>query len=221
MDVNSTGKWGMNQNFRNHKQHAIGVVYRFDVDKKLNKKDQEKIDGLEASLLAEQTRVQDSIADANKANAEAVLLAKQQAEAAEKERLALIEKEKAEKKNKIQGEIDNLDSIYFAFDSSNLTTTSKTVLNNLLSILNTYPELTLEITSHTDSRGSAAYNQVLSEKRLKSTLDYLLNNGIEKNRIEGKAFGESRLINRCDENTKCTEDMHKENRRSEIHVIEF
>ncbi|MBP1841064.1 OmpA family protein [Formosa algae] len=224
MDVNSTGKWGMNQNFRNHKQHAIGVVYRFDVDKELTKKDQEKLD-LQEELLAEQARVEDSIANVNKANAEAALLAeqlaKQQAEAAEKERLAKLEQEKLEAKNKIQAEIDELENIYFAFDSSRLTSTSKGILDELLAILNTYPELTLEITSHTDSRGSTEYNQSLSEKRLESTLDYLSENGIDSNRITGEAFGESKLLNNCDDSTKCTEAMHKQNRRSEINVIEF
>ncbi|WP_299779375.1 OmpA family protein [uncultured Formosa sp.] len=222
LDVNSSGKWAMNPNFKNHIQHAIGVVYKFDVEKDLSKKDKEKL-ALQAALAKEQDRITDSIASADKAKADAAFLAqqlaKQKADAAEQDRLAQLEKEKLEAKNKIQSEIDSLDNLYFAFDSYHLTASSKSILNELMLILGEHPEMTIAITSHTDSRGTTAYNQTLSEKRLKSTLDYLFEKGIETNRIEGKAFGESQLLNECDDNTKCTESKHRENRRSEIKIV--
>ncbi|WP_159023509.1 OmpA family protein [Formosa sp. L2A11] len=222
LDFNSSGKWAMNQNFKNHIQHAVGVVYKFDIEKELSKKEKEKVAFL-AEIEKEETRVADSIASADKAKADAALLAaqlaKQKADAAEQEKLAQAEKEKLEAKNKIQSEIDNLDNLYFAFDSSRLNQDSKEILNELVLILDEHPEMTIEITSHTDSRGTTEYNQILSEKRLKSTLDYLFEKGIVTNRIQGRAFGETHLLNECDDNTKCSESKHRENRRTEISII--
>ncbi|CDF78932.1 OmpA/MotB family protein [Formosa agariphila KMM 3901] len=224
MDVNSTGKWGMNQNYKNHKQHAIGLVYRFIDEKELSRKNQ-KLLALQEELALEQIKIEDSIALVNQQQEEALLLAqqaaKQKEDEAEQARLVQLEQDKLEAKNMVQGEIDSLENLYFAFDSYQLTNTSKTELNKLIGILNTYPEITLEITSHTDSRGSRAYNQTLSESRLKSTLDYLFDNSIDEDRIEGKAFGEDQLINSCNDGTKCSEEMHKANRRSEINIVKF
>ena len=84
-----------------------------------------------------------------------------------------------------------------------LTKSSNDKWNTLLSILNNYAKSTLEITSHTDSRGSAIYNQKLSENKLKSTLNYLFENVIETSRITGSTFGENRLVNECDDTAKC------------------
>src|SRR5690606_30001452 len=111
------------------------------------------------------------------------------------------------------------DKVHFAFDSASLTNAGKKTLSDLTSILNEYPKLQLEISSHTDSRGTSHYNQSLSERRLKSTLDYLTNTGVETGRIVGKAFGEEQLLNECDDNTKCSESKHKENRRSDFKII--
>ena len=219
MDLNATGKWGINYDFRNHKQYAIGAVYKFDIKKELTKKDQLAVD---EALELERIRVEDSIARVNMEQEEAMLLAQQLAQqqaAAEQERLAQLENEKIEARNKVQSEIDDLDNLYFAFDSSTLNSDSVAILDELLLILNKNPEIMLEITSHTDSRGSATYNQILSEKRLESTLDYLFEKGIESSRIEGTAYGESKLINKCDDNTTCPEAMHKANRRSEISIV--
>ena len=91
----------------------------------------------------------------------------------------------------------------------------------MISILNKNPELVIEITSHTDSRGNDDYNKKLSERRLKSTLNYLFENGIAKERIVGGAYGEEKLTNECDNNTKCFDNKHNKNRRSEIKIISF
>jgi outer membrane protein OmpA-like peptidoglycan-associated protein len=98
---------------------------------------------------------------------------------------------------------------------------SKSTLNKLVQILNEHPKLSIEITSHTDARGSDIYNHKLSESRLKSTLDYLFDNAVENDRVVGKAFGEEKLANECDDHVKCTELKHQQNRRSEIKIISF
>ena len=77
------------------------------------------------------------------------------------------------------------------------TNWDKNILSKLVSILNEYPNLILEVNSHTDSRGPAVYNQKLSEIRLQSTLEYLFKNGIQPNRVVGEAYGEEKLVNEC------------------------
>lgn len=220
MDVNTSGKWTMNNNYTNHLQHAVGVVYRFNIEKDLTKEGQAKLELINAEEK-EKSRISDSIMLANKMVDEAKMLSEKLEKEKEAQRLAELEKEKADVKNKIQNQIDTLEDIYFALNSSNLTTSSKNILNKLIAIINEHPKLLLEISSHTDSRGTAIYNQKLSERRLKSTLDYLFKNGVENDSIDGKAFGEEKLVNECDDNTKCSEDKHAQNRRSEIKIISF
>lgn len=220
LDVNTSGKWTMNTNYTNHLQHVLGVVYRFDFNKELTKKGEEKLKLITAEEN-EALRINDSILLANKQAEEARFLAEKLVKEKEALRLAQLEKERTDLKNEIQNKIDTLENIYFPLDTSTLTKSSKDVLNKLMLILNEYPKLTLEITSHTDSRGSEIYNQKLSECRLKSTLDYLFEKGIETNRITGGAFGENRLVNECDDNVKCPEVKHKQNRRSEIKIINY
>lgn len=220
LDVNSSGKWAMNNNYTNHLQHAIGVVYRFNIEKELTEEGKAKLE-----LIEKTKKNNDSIAAANKAAEER----KKELERLEREkeaaRLAQIEKEKEEAKvkdkNDIQNKIDALDNVYFPLNSSYLSPSSKNILSTLTSILNEYPKLQLEISSHTDSRGTNAYNQWLSERRLKSTIDYLLSKGIGEDRVRGEAFGEEKLVNDCDDHTQCSEEKHKENRRSDFKIINY
>src|SRR5690606_36934021 len=214
LDFNSSGKWAINTNYDNHLQHAIGVVYRFGIVKELTEEGEAKLE-----LINEAARVNDSIAAANKAAEDRQRELDRLEAQREADRLAQIEKEKEvaklKEKNDIENKINNLDNVNFAFNSSFLTNAGKKTLSDLTLILNEYPKLQLEISSHTDSRGTDHYNQWLSERRLKGTLDYLTNKGIETNRIVGKAFGEEKLVNECDDHTKCSEIKHAENRRSD------
>ena len=220
LDFNTSGKWTMDNDLTNHIQHAVGVVYRFKAEKELTKKGQEKLD-LIKELEKETNRINDSIALSNKLEEEKRLLADQLEKEKEEARLAQIVKEKAREQERkdIQNAIDALKDIYFGFDLSNITSTSSKILDNLISILNKNSELVIEITSHTDSRGNDDYNKKLSERRLKSTLNYLFENGIAKERIVGGAYGEEKLTNECDNNTKCFDNKHNKNRRSEIKII--
>lgn len=83
------------------------------------------------------------------------------------------------------------------------------------------PTLTIELSSHTDSRGSDNYNRVLSERRAKSAVDYLVSRGIERDRMEAKGYGETQLLNECDNNVPCSKDAHQKNRRTEVKVLSF
>lgn len=77
-----------------------------------------------------------------------------------------------------------------------------------------YPELIIHIESHTDSRGSHEYNEQLSERRAQSTMKWLIDQGISKERLSAKGYGETRLINECSDGVSCSEEAHQLNRRS-------
>lgn len=224
LDLNSSGKWSMDPDASNHLQHAIGVVYRFNTKKDLTKKGEVALELIKA-IEKENTRIKDSTVLANKLAEENRVLKERLEKEKEKARLAQLEKEKQERREKertsLQNDLDALETIYFSFDSSYITATSKNVLSELAVILNKHPKLLIEISSHTDSRGSAPYNQKLSERRLQSTLNYLFKTGVDSAQVEGKAYGEEKLVNECDDHTKCPETKHKENRRSEFKIINF
>lgn len=105
---------------------------------------------------------------------------------------------------------------FFDLNKATIKKTSEPQLQKVVDILNQYPKLTLDIRSHTDSRQSASNNQILSEKRAQSTREWLVQKGIDANRLTAKGYGETRLVNRCADGVKCTEKEHTQNRRSEF-----
>ena len=110
----------------------------------------------------------------------------------------------------------NITNIYFDLDKSAITPKAIIDLEKILDVLNQYPSMKLDIRSHTDSRASYKYNEALSERRAKSTMQWLINNGVSKDRLTGKGYGESQLVNRCSDGVKCSEEEHQMNRRSEF-----
>ncbi|ALM06773.1 membrane protein [Sediminicola sp. YIK13] len=220
LNFNTMGKWGLEEGSTKQVQHSAGVVYRFGVEKALSKKGMEHLASIEA-MKKEQQRVQDSTDAADRAKE----LAKRMAEEQEAARLAAAEKTRIEAENKrraqIENDIKNLGKIYFAFNSSTLNTESKATLTQLATLMDATPSITLEVASYTDSRGPANYNLGLSERRVKSTIDYLLGQGLSSERLIPKAYGETNLVNECDDNTPCSAAKHRLNRRSEFLVIRF
>lgn len=114
----------------------------------------------------------------------------------------------------------NIPIIYFDFDKANIRPDAQVELEKVLAVLSQYPNLRLEIRSHTDSRGNDAYNQGLSQRRATSTLRYLVENGIPESRLQAVGFGESRLVNKCSNGVPCSAEEHQENRRSEFIIID-
>jgi outer membrane protein OmpA-like peptidoglycan-associated protein len=112
-----------------------------------------------------------------------------------------------------------LDNIYYDFNKSVIRKGEAGELIALANILKQYPDLTIELTSHTDTRGTADYNMELSEKRSESSKSYLLLQGIAASRIITKAAGESAPRNKCLEGVSCTEEEHQYNRRTEVRII--
>ena len=115
----------------------------------------------------------------------------------------------------------DLKPIYFDFDRFNIRPDAEEELTKVLAVMESNPTLVVEIRSHTDSRGNDAYNLSLSDKRARSTADWIVSRGIEPTRISGKGFGETELINDCGNGSDCTEEQHQLNRRSEFIVISF
>jgi outer membrane protein OmpA-like peptidoglycan-associated protein len=110
-----------------------------------------------------------------------------------------------------------LNPIYFDFDKSNITAQAAFELDKLVQIMNKYPDLVINATSHTDSRGPDSYNQRLSQRRAKSTQQYVISKGIDASRISAEGKGESEPKVNCGSN--CTDEQHQMNRRSEFKIV--
>jgi len=112
--------------------------------------------------------------------------------------------------------------IYFDFDKSYIRKDASEELDRLVQVMNEYPNMVIKIESHTDSRGTRVYNKYLSEKRAKSTRNYIISKGIDANRIKSAiGYGEERLINECNGRIRCSEAKHLLNRRSEFIIVEM
>lgn len=110
-----------------------------------------------------------------------------------------------------------LNPIFFEFDKSNITAQAAFELDKLVQIMNKYPEMVINATSHTDSRGPASYNAGLSDRRAKTTVQYVISKGIDAARISGEGKGESEPKVECGSN--CSEEDHQMNRRSEFLIV--
>lgn len=116
-------------------------------------------------------------------------------------------------------QLRDVGNIYFDFDKATIKAESKPTLDKVVNIMNKYPELKIEIGSHADARGSDKYNMGLSERRAASTLEYLVENGIDRSRLTSKGYGESMPLNDCTEPTGCTNEQYAKNRRSEFTIM--
>lgn len=111
-----------------------------------------------------------------------------------------------------------IENIYFDYDKWDIRPDAAKELDKLLAIIKENPDLSFELGSHTDARGSDMYNLVLSDARANSTVDYLIRNGADPARIKAKGYGEERLVNTCGNGIKCTEEAHQANRRTEFTI---
>ena len=114
------------------------------------------------------------------------------------------------------GKCFNIKMIYFDLDKSNIRQEAAFDLEKILDVLNQNPTMKLDIRSHTDSRQTFKYNEALSDRRAKSTINWLIKNGVSADRLTGKGYGETQLVNKCSDDVECTEEEHQLNRRSEF-----
>ena len=110
-----------------------------------------------------------------------------------------------------------LNPIYFEFDKANITNQAAFELDKLVAIMMEYPDMIIRVESYTDSRGPASYNKFLSDKRAKSTAQYVISKGIDENRISGVGMGEEDPKIDC--TSGCSKDDHAKNRRSEFIIV--
>lgn len=117
------------------------------------------------------------------------------------------------------GEIFVLRNLYYNFNKSDIRPDASTVLDGLIGYLNQFPGVTIDLSSHTDSRGSDAYNLALSLKRAQAARKYLLDHGIAPGRVQIHGYGETRLVNGCSNGVPCSSAQHQANRRTEVRVL--
>ena len=116
-------------------------------------------------------------------------------------------------------DVIRLDKIYYDFDKCDIKPRAAEELNRLVKLMNDYSDMTIELSSHTDSRGTVPYNISLSQCRADSAVAYIINKGILKSRIAAKGYGESKLVNECADGVQCSDEQHQQNRRTEIKIL--
>jgi len=114
-----------------------------------------------------------------------------------------------------------INPIYFDFDKSYIRPDAEIELNKVVDVMKKYPDLIIEGGSHTDSRGTFKYNESLSSRRAKSTVQYIIEHGINANRISAKGYGERQLVNGCADGVRCSEKEHQFNRRTEFVIVNY
>ena len=113
----------------------------------------------------------------------------------------------------------NIAPIYFDLDKSFIRPDEEVTLKQVIAYLQEFPDMHIQVQSHTDVRASAAYNIALSDRRAKETMAYLVANGIAQERITGDGYGETQLVNDCTTRDACDDPKHEQNRRSEFIVV--
>jgi len=114
-----------------------------------------------------------------------------------------------------------LDNIYYDLDKWFIRSDAAMELDRLVQVMQKNPKIQIELSSHTDSRAGDQYNMVLSDKRAKAAVQYIVSKGIDGKRMKWKGYGESRLVNKCKNDVPCTEEEHQQNRRTEFKVTKI
>ncbi len=117
------------------------------------------------------------------------------------------------------GAIPYLLNIYYDLGRASVRPEAIPELNKLLGLMVDNQAIILEVSSHTDSQGPASYNERLSQRRANAIVNWLVHKGIDRDRLVGKGYGESRLINDCADGIQCDDDEHQMNRRTEFRVL--
>ncbi|PKQ62749.1 hypothetical protein BZG02_11105 [Labilibaculum filiforme] len=119
------------------------------------------------------------------------------------------------------GKVFVLDNIFYDVNKSNIRADAAMELDKLVVLMIENPSLKIELSSHTDSRGSDVYNKSLSDRRAKEAVEYIVSKGISPDRLQAKGYGESRLINHCSNGVNCSKAEHQANRRTEVKILEL
>jgi outer membrane protein OmpA-like peptidoglycan-associated protein/tetratricopeptide (TPR) repeat protein len=121
----------------------------------------------------------------------------------------------------ILGKAIELENIYYDLAKWNIRDDAAVELDKLVKLLVDNATIEIELSSHTDSRGSDVYNLDLAQKRAKSAVEYIISQGIDSKRTTDKGYGETSLVNRCANGVKCSAEEHQANRRTEFKVLKY
>ncbi len=111
-----------------------------------------------------------------------------------------------------------IENIYYDYGSAELLDPARLTLDKLVKVMKENADISVELDSYTDSRGTTDFNMELSNKRAKNAVDYAVSKGIDKKRLSGKGLGESKILNRCTDGVECSEEEHAVNRRTEFKI---
>lgn len=117
------------------------------------------------------------------------------------------------------GDVYQLKNIYYDLNKFFIRADAAHELDHVLSILKEYPQMHIELRSHTDARATDAYNIRLSENRARAAMDYLVSRGVPANRLVARGYGESEIVNGCIDGVNCSENEHQQNRRTEFKIL--
>jgi outer membrane protein OmpA-like peptidoglycan-associated protein len=117
------------------------------------------------------------------------------------------------------GSVIELPNIYYNYNDASLRPDARKDLDLVVALMRQQPGINVELRSHTDSRGSNDYNEGLSQRRANGVVEYLVTQGISRNRLMPVGLGESELRNNCTDGVNCTEQEHARNRRTEIRML--
>ncbi len=183
----------------------------------------------EEQQIAENKRKQELILeeDNKKKDALALIALKEAEKKAKADKIIAAEVRKKEKVDQILAQekdvvrdkgrlIIKTDPIYFDYNMWYIRKESKVVLGRVVALMKKYPDMVIEIGSHTDCRGNAKFNEDLSQKRANSTREFIIESGISAKRVMAKGYGESVPIIKCKTDDACSEEEHELNRRSEF-----
>ena len=113
-----------------------------------------------------------------------------------------------------------LANIYYDFDDDKILADAEPDLQYILDLMEDYPEMVIELGSHTDARGKDSYNQALSQRRAQSAVDWITERGIASSRLVAKGYGETVILNQCENGVRCEDEEHRFNRRTEFKILE-
>ncbi|MBI5915225.1 MAG: PD40 domain-containing protein [Bacteroidetes bacterium] len=116
------------------------------------------------------------------------------------------------------GTVIELENVYYDYNQFFIRSDAAADLDHVVDLMKKYPSLEIELGSHTDARGSDSYNVRLSQQRAEAAVKYVVSKGISKRRLSARGYGETRLVNHCNNEVECSEEEHQENRRTEIKI---
>lgn len=114
----------------------------------------------------------------------------------------------------------NLEPVRFDLDKAEIRPDASVTIMKVVEYMNAFPNVKIQVQSHTDVKASTGHNERLAKRRAENTIAYVIANGIDKSRISGAGFGETKITNDCSTRENCPDAKHEENRRSEFIVVE-